>query len=72
MAEMESRAEMMARPFEPIAGSAYEFQNVHSLCYIAYYLGEIDGKMERIAKALESVQAGATYRAAFGADARSR
>ena len=65
MPDTVSRAEMMAKPFEPIAGGVNEFQNAHSLSYIAFYLGEIDKKMDRIAKALEGVQTSAGLLAAL-------
>lgn len=49
-----SRAEMMAKPFEPIGGAQNEFQNAHSLSYIAFYLGEIDKSLKQIASTLQA------------------
>jgi hypothetical protein len=53
-----TRERMKAQPFTP-SGLTKEHRDSRSLEYIAFYLGEIDGKMERIAKALEEIQAGA-------------
>jgi hypothetical protein len=49
------RGRMAETPFAPADGPI-EFHSTHALNYIAFYLGEIDHKMERIAKALEGMQ----------------
>jgi hypothetical protein len=51
-----ARGRMKQQPFVPSEGPI-EFHSVHALNYIAFYLGEIDQTMERIAKALEAIQA---------------
>ena len=55
MAEMSlSRAELESAPYKPIAGGQNDFQNSHSLQYIAFYLGEINAKLGRLIEAVET------------------
>jgi hypothetical protein len=49
--------EKLAEPFLPQQEGGIELHSIHALNYIAYYLGEIDQKMERIAHTLERMQA---------------
>jgi hypothetical protein len=49
------RERMAQQRFVPADGPI-ENHSIHALNYIAFYLGELDQKMERIAKALEGIQ----------------
>jgi len=49
-----SRAEMEQGPYRPTAGAQNDFQNSHSLQYIAFYLGEINAKLGRLVDAVET------------------
>jgi len=50
-----ARERMAAQPFVP-SDASIEWHSIHALNYIAFYLGEIDQKMERISKSLEAIQ----------------
>jgi hypothetical protein len=52
VAETVSRTEMETKPYTPIAGAINEYQDTHSLQYIAFYLGEIEKHLGQITKTL--------------------
>jgi hypothetical protein len=45
---------MEKSPYTPIAGAMNEYQNTHSLQYIAFYLGEIEKHLAQMTKTLQA------------------
>ena len=51
-----ARERMAAQPFAPADGPV-EYHSIHALNYIAFYLGEIEKHLAKIASALEAGKA---------------
>ena len=52
-----ARDRMRANPFAPMGDAANnEYRKAHSLEYIAFYLGEIEGHLSKIAAQLDARQ----------------